>query len=302
MTAQNQPLKGIFVPNIAPYDSSGKLNEKELRKIVSWLIEKGVNGLYPNGSMGEFIRLSLEERMRVVEIIADETQGRVPILAGAAEANIDQVLQVCERCTELGCRAVSVTGPYYYTVSQDSIEHYFRELARQSPIDIVVYNIPAFANEISLPVLKRLSTDCPRIIGTKDSSADMTRMLHILNDIKRARPDFSVLVGWEGIFVPSLLMGADGGTLSTAGVVPEVFVQMYRHFLNGETEDCKALQFKIMELFRTLLEATNFPEGFREGYTLRGFDVGRARQPLSPNEDEKMKKISTRIAGLLAEF
>jgi len=198
------------------------------------------------------------------------------------------VLQMCEHCEKAGCTAVSITGPYYYTVSQDSIEHYFHEIATQSPIDIIIYNIPAFANEISLPVLKRLALQCPRIIGTKDSSADMSRMLHILSDIKARRPEFSVLAGWEEIFVPSLIMGADGGTLSTAGVIPEVFVEIHRQFLKGNIEKCKSLQFQILPLFRTMLEATNFPEGFREGYSLRGFDVQRARQPLSQQEELSM--------------
>ncbi len=69
-------LQGIYVPTIAPYDSQGALAESELRRIVDWLIEKGVSGIYPNGSIGEFIRLSFEERKRVVSIVADEARGR----------------------------------------------------------------------------------------------------------------------------------------------------------------------------------------------------------------------------------
>ena len=124
--------------------------------MVNWLIEKGVSGLYPNGSTGEFIRLSLEERKRVIQIVAEENRGRVPILGGAAEANLDLILDVCRAYADLGCAAVSVTGPYYFEVSQASIEHFFRELAKRSPIDIVLYNIPQFSNEISVPVVTRL--------------------------------------------------------------------------------------------------------------------------------------------------
>ncbi len=298
---RKEPISGIFVPNIAPYTKDGRLNEPELRKIVRWLINKGVTGLYPNGSMGEFIRLSFEERLRLVEIVADEANGEVPILAGAAEANIDMVLETCEFCAKIGCRAVSITGPYYFKVSQESIEHYFREISRQSPIDIIMYNIPAFANEISLPVIERLAMDCENIIGTKDSSADMSRVMHLIHDIKSKRPDFSVLIGWEEIFIPAMIMGADGGTLSTAGVIPEVFVKMWKEFSSGNIEACKQLQFKILTLFKTMLEATNFPEGFREGYSVRGFDVGRARQPMSPNEESQMAGIRNQIACILAD-
>ncbi|MFZ4780064.1 MAG: dihydrodipicolinate synthase family protein, partial [Terrimicrobiaceae bacterium] len=91
MNQTNNRLTGIFCPNIVPFEENGNINEGELRKIISWLITKGIHGLYPNGSTGEFARLSFEERLRVVEIVADENRGRVPILAGAAENNIDLV-------------------------------------------------------------------------------------------------------------------------------------------------------------------------------------------------------------------
>jgi 4-hydroxy-tetrahydrodipicolinate synthase len=127
-------LSGIFTPTLVPFDAKGRINEGELRRMVNWLIEKGVSGLYPNGSTGEFIRLSLEERKRVIQIVVEENNGRVPVLAGAAEANLDMILDVSRIYADLGCAAVSVTGPYYYKVSQPSIEHYFRELSKRSPI------------------------------------------------------------------------------------------------------------------------------------------------------------------------
>ena len=127
-------IEGIFVPNIVPYDAQGRINEDELRRIIRWLVGKGVSGFYPNGSMGEFIRLSYEERKRVLKIVAEEAAGK-PILAGAAEPNVDLVLEMCRYCADLGCRAVSITGPYYYKLRQESIEQYFREIAAKSPID-----------------------------------------------------------------------------------------------------------------------------------------------------------------------
>src|SRR5438876_5860939 len=174
-------LKGIFTPNLVPFLDDGRINEAELRRMINWLIEKGVTGLYPNGSTGEFIRLSFAERKRVIEIVAEENRGRVPILAGAAESNLAMILKACKHYADLGCAAVSITGPYYYKVSQESIEHFFREVARRSPIDILLYNIPQFANEISVPVIKRLAQDCPRIVGVKDSSRDMPGFLNLLH-------------------------------------------------------------------------------------------------------------------------
>jgi 4-hydroxy-tetrahydrodipicolinate synthase len=234
-------IQGIFTPNVVPFYDDHRINEGELRRYTNWLIEKGVTGLYPNGSTGEFIRISFEQRIRVVEIMADEARGRVPILAGAAEPNIDMVVQACKRYADLGCRAVSVTGPYYFKVSQHSIEHYFRELAAKSPIDILLYNIPQFSNEISLDVVKRLAMDCPRIVGIKDSSRDMPRFMDTLNEVKTQRPDFSCMIGCEEILLPVLLMGGDGGTIACSGVAPEAVMRLYNSFLSGDIAEAKRL-------------------------------------------------------------
>jgi 4-hydroxy-tetrahydrodipicolinate synthase len=294
-------LSGIFTPNLVPFDAKGRINEDELRRMVNWLIEKGVTGLYPNGSTGEFIRLSLEERKRVIQIVVEENAGRVPVLAGAAEANLDMILDVSKVYANLGCAAVSVTGPYYYKVSQDSIEHFFRELAQRSPIDIVLYNIPQYSNEFSVPVLTRLAMDCPRIIGVKDSSRDFPRFLNTLQAIKPQRPDFGCLIGCEEILFPALLMGADGGTIASSGVVPEVIMRLYHESVAGNIAEARRIQFKLLELINTMLNGMNFPEGFRAGMSLRGFDLGTTRQLLSPREQTDLEEIRGKIACILTE-
>ena len=294
-------IKGIFTPNLVPFLDDGRINEGELRRMVNWLVEKGVSGLYPNGSTGEFIRLSFEERKRVIQIVVEENRGRVPILAGAAEANLTMILDACRTYADLGCAAVSITGPYYYKVSQESIEHFFRELAKRSPIDIVLYNIPQYSNEISVPVLTRLALDCPRIVGVKDSSRDFPRFLSTLHAIKPQRPDFVCLIGCEEILFPSLLMGADGGTIASCGVVPEVIMKLYREFMAGNWEEAKRIQFKLLDLIGVMLSGTNFPEGFRAGMSLRGFALGTSRQLLSPKEQSDLGDIRSKIACILTD-
>lgn len=293
-------LSGIFVPNIVPYDAQGRIAEDELRRIIRWLGEKGVTGFYPNGSMGEFIRLSYEERKRVLKIVVEEAAGK-PVLAGAAEPNVDLVLEMCRYCADLGCRAVSITGPYYYKLTQESIEAYFRQLAAQSPIDIVIYNIPVFANEISIPVLRRLALDCPRIIGTKDTSKDLCRFQMTLHEIKSQRPDFGVLIGWEELLCAALFMGADGGTLASAGIVPEVVMKIYNDARDGNWVEARRVQFKLLDLFSLMVGAPNFPEGFRAGYELRGFQAGHARFPLSAGEQAAIEDMRGRLACVLAD-
>ena len=293
-----QPIQGIYVPHIVPYEPSGRINEDELRRIIRWLGGKGITGYYPNGSMGEFIRLSYEERKRVLKIVVEESGGK-PVLAGAAEPNVDLVLEMCRYAADLGCRAVSITGPYYFKLSQSSIETYFREIAAKSPIDIIIYNIPNFANEISVPVLKRLALDCPRIVGSKDTSRDMCRFQQVIHEIKGQRPDFSCLIGWEELLCTTMFMGADGGTLSTAGVAPELIMRLYDLTKANRWDEARKAQFDLLELFSLMVNAPNFPEGFRAGYELRGFKVGGARFPLAADEAVCMKSIREKLACVL---
>ncbi|MBX3749240.1 MAG: dihydrodipicolinate synthase family protein [Opitutaceae bacterium] len=294
-------IRGIFTPNIVPFGRDGGINEHELRRLTSWLIDKGIHGLYPNGSTGEFIRLSYEERQRVVRIMASENRGRVPILAGAAEANVDLVLKACHAYADLGCAAVSLTGPYYYKVSQESIEHYFREIAAKSPIDILLYNIPQFSNEIGIPVVERLALDCPRIIGIKDSSRDFPRFVTLLARIKPQRPDFVVFTGTEEILFPSLMMGGDGGTIASSSVIPEVILKLFADYQAGNYAECRRVQLKIQELIGAMFAAGNFPEGFRAAVALRGFDPGPARFPLSPHEAAQLEEAKGKLACILGD-
>lgn len=295
-------IRGIFTPNIVPFNADHSVNEEELRRLTLWLIEKGVNGFYPNGSTGEFIRLSFEERVRVVRIIARENGGRLPILAGAAEPNPDDVLRACRQYADLGCRAVSLTGPYYYKLSQESIEQYYRAIAAESPIDILLYNIPQFSNEISLPVVTRLALDCPRIVGIKDSSRDFPRFCAMLAQIKPQRPDFACLIGTEELLYPALAMGADGGTIATSGVVPETIMKLCQDFRAGNHDECRRAQWMLQDLIQTMFSAGNFPEGFRAAVGLRGFKTGASRFPMSDEELNKLKIATKKMSRLMQEM
>src|SRR5579859_6404604 len=135
-------ISGIFTPHMVPLDGNGRINEAELRRYVDWLIQRGVHGLYPNGSTGEFVRFTPEERRRIVKVVCEQAAGRVPVLAGAADANARETLAACEAYAGFGARAVAIVSPFYYRLSPESVFAYFQEIARNSPIDVTLYNIP----------------------------------------------------------------------------------------------------------------------------------------------------------------
>ncbi|MGH7215519.1 MAG: dihydrodipicolinate synthase family protein, partial [Tepidisphaeraceae bacterium] len=295
-------LQGIFTPNLVPLDLRGRINEGELRRYVDWLIDQGVHGLYPNGSTGEFTRFTVEERRRIIQIVCDQCAGRVPVLAGAAEANVNETIAACEAYYEYGARAVAIVSPFYYKLSPDSVYAYFREIARHSPIDVTLYNIPMFASPIDVPTIKRLASEHERIIGIKDSSGDMAFMLRMISAVRPIRPDFSFLTGWEAVLVPMLIMGVDGGTNATSGVVPEVTRKLWDFTKSGKWEEAKELQLRLLELFDAMLYSADFPEGFRAAASLRGFNFGTGRQPLSENQRLDIDKLSRVLQCILADF
>ncbi len=160
---ESNRLEGIFTPLLVPLDEQGQINEPEFRRFVSWLVESGVHGLYPNGSTGEFTRFNAEERRRIVQIVADECGGRVPILAGAAEANVKETLSACEAYATMGVRAAAIVAPFYYKLNSESVYAYFAEIAHHSPIDITLYNAPMFASPIDVPTIYRLACEFPLV-------------------------------------------------------------------------------------------------------------------------------------------
>src|SRR5215831_2237120 len=273
-------LKGIFTPTLVPLDDRGELNESELRRFLSWLIEKGVHGLYPNGSTGEFTRFTAQERREIVRITCDEARGRVPVLAGAAEANAHETLKACEAYAGFGATAVAIVSPYYYRLSPDSVYAYFAEIARSSPIDITLYNIPMFASPIDVPTIRRLA-EFPRVIGIKDSSGDLAFMMRMIAAVRPARPDFSFLTGWEAVLAPMIMVGCDGGTNASSNAVPEVTRRIYELAKSGKYEEAMKWQYRITELFDAMLFPFEFPDGFRAAAEFRGFRFGRGRQPMS---------------------
>lgn len=299
--AANGKLQGIFTPNIVPLDSKGEINEPELRRYVDWLIAKGVHGLYPNGSTGEFTRFTAEERIRIMEIICHQVRGRVPVLAGAAEANVKETVRACETYYEMGAAAVAIVAPYYYKLSPKAVYAYFKEIADNTPIDVTLYNIPMFASPIDLATVKRLAEECPKVVGIKDSSGDIPHMIRMIQAVRPSRPEFSFLTGWDAALMPMLLVGCDGGTNASSGVVPELTRKLYDLTLAYRIDEARSLQYDILTLFDAMIQSVEFPDGFRTAVRLRGFETGVGRQPLSVEQKSELATLANTLQCMLAQ-
>lgn len=296
-----QRLQGIFTPNIVPLTAAGEINERELRRYIDWLIAKGVHGLYPNGSTGEFTRFTPEERRRIMQIVTEHVAGRVPVLAGAAEANVRETIRACEAYYEMGAAAVAIVAPFYYKLSPRAVYAYFKEIADNTPIDVTLYNIPMFASPIDVPTVARLADECDKVVGIKDSSGDLPHMIRMIQAVRPNRPEFSFLTGWDAALMPMLLVGCDGGTNASSGVVPELTRKLYELTIAYRIDEARQLQYDILKLFDAMILSAEFPDGFRAAIRLRGFETGNGRQPLTTDQQADLEQLTQTLQCLLAD-
>jgi 4-hydroxy-tetrahydrodipicolinate synthase len=305
------PLSGIFTPNIVPLDHKNRIDEEEYLRHLTWLLDSGVHGIYPNGSTGEFTRFSVAERRRIIALTCEVCLPRqIPILAGAAEANVEETLDACRAYHDLGATAVAIVSPIYYRLSSDSIFAYFAAIAQDSPIDVTLYNIPMLASPIDVATVRKLAERYERIIGIKDSSGDVAHMARLVNAIRPIRPDFCFLTGWDIVLLPMMVVGATGGTNATSGIVPELMRQLYDQSVaglrgNGESlTRATALQMRLVELFDAMLSTPglDFPEGFRTGMRLRGFKTGEGRQPLTDSQRQARHQLEDTLSCMLGDL
>jgi dihydrodipicolinate synthase/N-acetylneuraminate lyase len=170
-----------------------------------------------------------------------------------------------------------------------------------SPIDVTLYNIPMFASPIDVPTIRRLA-EFERIIGIKDSSGDLAFMMRMISAVRPIRPDFTFLTGWEAVLVPMLLIGVDGGTNATSGVVPELTRSLYDLTRAGKIDEAMQLQYRMLELFDAMLYSADFPEGFRAAVELRGFAVGASRQPQTDQQRFDRAGLQKVLQCILSDF
>jgi len=299
---QPKKIEGIFTPLLVPMDERGQINEPEFRRFINWLIKCGVHGLYPNGSSGEFTRHTPAERRRITHMVVEEAAGRVPVIAGAAEANVAETLAACEAYAEMGVRAVAIVAPFYYKLAPESVYAYFAEIARNSPVDLTLYNIPMFASPIDVPTIRRLADEFPRVIGIEDSTGDLAFMMRMMAAIRPSRPDFTFLTGWEAVLVPMLLIGCDGGTHCSSNVVPEVTRRMYDLTRSGDTTAAMRWQFRLLELFDAMLYPFEFPYGFKAAAELRGFHFGTGRLPQTAKQRGEYQALTEILECILGDI
>ena len=284
-------LKGIIPPIITPMNEDESINEPELRRQVNRLIEAGVHGLFPFGTNGEGYILTEKEKERVLSIVIEETDGRVPVYAGSGCIGTKDTIRMCRMAESLGADVLSVITPWFAKASDEELYEHYCAVAKAVKIPVVLYNIPArTGNSLSPALVERLSK-VDNIAGAKDSSGSFDNMLQYL---ERTRgKDFSVLSGNDSLILWNLLAGGTGGIAGCANVFPEVMASIYNYFAAGDLENARKAQDSIRS-FRGCFKYGNPNTIVKTAVNLLGYPVGKCRAPFNqvPEEGiEALKKV-----------
>jgi len=289
--------QGIYVAMLTPFAEDGSINESELRRMIDFQIEAGVDGLFPISSVGEGIHLSREEKIKMMEIIVDQVHGRVKITPGVGSSHPAESILLAHKAKELGCDGVVVAPPYFFVHSQENIEKYFETIIDAVNIPVILYNIPLFTQPLTYDVVKRLVRR-ENVVGMKESSGSMVDIMHFLDKIKIAGEDISVMTGREETLFPCLMVGVKGGMTGTAGILPERMIAIYEAWKSGDYNAARELQRSILLIVRAMFSLP-FPLGFKYAMELRGFKMGPPKVPLSDAEHFNYNTMKARIDKIM---
>jgi 4-hydroxy-tetrahydrodipicolinate synthase len=277
MTRVRERIKGSIPALITPM-KNGKVDEAAFRRLVSWQIEQGSQGLVPCGTTGESPTLSHDEHMRVVEICVKEAAGRVPVIAGAGSNNTAEAIELCRHAEQSGADAVLVVTPYYNKPTQEGLYQHFKAVNDAIGIPILIYNIPPRSVvDMSVDTMKRLS-ELTNIVGVKDATGDVGRVSRQRHAIGA---DFIQLSGEDMTALAAMAAGGHGCISVSANIAPALCAELMEATFKGDWGHALKIQDRL-----TPLHAAIFAEpgvnGAKYALSVLGRIQPETRLPLVP--------------------
>lgn len=291
-------FEGIIVANLTPYKEDGTLDEKAYRDHIEFMIERGVHGLFPIGTMGEGINIPLEEKKHIVDVLVDQNRDRVDLMVQGTCVNTEQSIEFAKYCYEKGVHAMALITPWFYPYDEENLYMNFAMIANAVPeMPIFIYNNPDRANnKLTVKLYKRLIHDFDNIIGVKDSSKDMVLFQDYVNSVPE---DAIAISGSDGLFYLSLCAGAKGIVTAIANSHPEIFVALWNAYQNGNHALANELQKEINQM-RSIFKIGPYASAYKYAIEKRGVKFGGFRAPMRDLNDAEKEKFEKAYAD--AEF
>ena len=281
-----------------PYDDQGHIDADKLGLLVDNYISRGVEGMYCCGSSGEGLLLTTDERVRVVEAVADAAHGRVPVIAHVGALSTREAIELAVRSQEAGASAVSMVPPIYYHYGPVAIAEHYRAVMDEVDIPMILYNIPQFTGtEFDLGSASELLAD-PRVIGVKQTAHNMFH----LERMRQAFPDKAFIGGFDEVFSAAVAAGSRGAIGTTIGLQIELFLAARTLLQQGELEKAQRVQARINDTIAALVAIDVFPAAKHlSGLPFGG--LGPCRRPFLPltaEEGQRIEQLAETVAEKIA--
>lgn len=295
-------LNGIIPPVTTPFTDRGDVDYAALSSNIARYNETGLAGYCALGSNGEVVHLAADERRRVVETVRRVATSGHTIIAGVNELSTRAAIEAARAASDAGAQAALVITPYYYksSMTQEALVAHFAEVADNSPIPVLIYNVPQNTGLVIEAATIAALAAHQNIIGVKDSAGNFGA---ISETIRLAPPGFSVLVGNGGILYPSLAMGAVGAVLAVACAAPRPCVELYQAVNAGDHSRARDLQNRLAPLSHIVTAGLGV-SGLKVAMDFLGIVGGAPRAPLrslGASDRERIKAV-IRKTGLFPEI
>lgn len=266
---------GVYPAIPTPFKRNGDLDETGLRDLVAHYENMGVNGLLIMGTIGEFAMMSEHERKKAADIAMGTTE-RLEMVINAGCASTRETIRMARYLKDLGVDAIIAVEPYFYHPSPEGLAKHYLTIAEETDMPVLAYNIPQFAGNRLMPEALGAFAKDDRIVGLKDSEGDPMKLMEF---IRQAPRDFSVMVGADPLVSYGLSMGAKGMMVGSASVAPEACINMYRAVVEKDLGKAFIQQKALNDYIRAMCVGT-FPASIKYMLTLRGLPGGHVRPPL----------------------
>lgn len=245
-------IKGAFPVLITPMDEFQEINWNGVKQNVNYFIDQKVAGIIINGSTGEFVSLSKEERFKMVETVLKEVDGRIPVIVGTAAETTKETIEYTKHAEAHGADCALIINSYYCKPKEEEIYFHFKEISNAVNIPIMLYNNPFTSGvDMSTELMLRIGKECENVTHIKESSGDIRKARDL---VRQGEGAFQVFCGSEDLVMESYLVGATGWVSVAGNIVPGLVTKMYEHFQNGELE-------KAWEINDAILPLCEFLEG-----------------------------------------
>ena len=247
-------FKGILCLPVTPFEAGGEeIDEEAMRRITDLIIEDGANALVPVGATGEFPYLLHEERKRVIKIVVDQANGRVPVIAGTGAISTKEARMFTQYAKDVGCEGVMLSHPLLVKANDNETYRHFEHIATKVDIPIIVYNNPGFGASISPSVVARLAENFDNVVGYKEDDFFSLRYSDI---IWRVREKIAVYTGSPAAYLAFLAQGATGALIAEFQAFPHIMIGLKNAWERGDTKKALYYHEQVVKMFNII--ETNF--------------------------------------------